>query len=275
MLVNELTFYELKRIITPVIQLQPMSRVISEIGEVLGISKATRKKIQEQKQFLLRYKGFQVFLSDLRWLRGRGPAIHLQFGRPATKWQTLRNSWFGESHRLMDKVCGEVVQDLKSICLEEMPDIKLTSTDVAVPADWLSNEPGQFRITYPSGAFNVKAKQGYDTSPLIIGHDYNSSGGKWFVSLVFNPGAFVRRDGKTILRDNWQEYANDISESVEAEVTRMLGDGSRRTKSFDEWSEDMILDFGDEIAPQLPSIWQRIHRPRDQGEGQEGASRQP
>jgi hypothetical protein len=84
MLVNELTFYELKRIITPVIQLQPMSRVISEIGEVLGISKATRKKIQEQKQFLLRYKGFRVFLSDLRWLRGRGPAIASQFSKSIT-----------------------------------------------------------------------------------------------------------------------------------------------------------------------------------------------
>jgi hypothetical protein len=264
MLVNELTFYELKRIIMPVIQLQPMSRVISEIGEVLGISKATRKKIQEQKQFLLRYKGFRVFLSDLRWLRGRGPASHLQFSRPATKWQTLRNTWFGESHRLMDKVCGEVVQDLKSICLEEMPDIKLTSTDVTVPADWLSNEPGQFRITYPSGAFNVKAKQGYDTSPLIIGDDYNSYGGNWFVSLVFNPGAFVRKDGKTILRDNWQEYSNDISKSIDAWVARNYHPDDPRPKSFEEWSEDMILDLGDEIAPQLPSIWQTIQSERKQ-----------
>ena len=49
MLINELTFYELKRIITPVIQMQPMSRVVSEIGEVFGISEPTRKKIQKQE----------------------------------------------------------------------------------------------------------------------------------------------------------------------------------------------------------------------------------
>src|SRR4030095_15946731 len=103
MLVNELTVYELERIIGPVIQLQPMSRVISEIGEVVGISNPTREKITKQEQFLLRYKGFEVRCSDLRWLRGRGPSIQLRFRRSATKWQTLRNTWFGGSQRLTDK----------------------------------------------------------------------------------------------------------------------------------------------------------------------------
>jgi hypothetical protein len=260
MLINELTLYELERIIKPVIQMQPMSRVCSEIGEVLGIPKANRKKITEQEKFSLRYKGFQLFISDLRWLSGRGPSIMLQFRRPATKWQTRLTTWFGESHGRMDKVCGEVVKDLKSICLEEMPEMKLTSTDVAVPADRFFSEEGQFRVTYPSGAFNVKAKQGYDTSPLMISDDYNSAGANWFVVLVFNPGAFVRKDGKTILRDNWQEYANDISKSIDAQVARNLRvpDDPPRRKSFEEWSEDMILDLGDEVIPSLPAIWQEI-----------------
>ena len=30
-------------------------------------------------------------------------------------------------------------------------------------------------------------------------------------------------------------------------------------KSFEEWSEDMILDLGDEVAPHLSKIWQEIH----------------
>jgi hypothetical protein len=158
MLINELTVYELKRIITPVIQLQPMSRVCSEIGEVLGIPKANREKITEQQKFSLRYKRFEMFVSDLSWLSGRGPSIHLQFRRPATKWQIRLTTWFGESHRRMDEVCGEVVKDLKSICLEEMPDIKLTSTDVTVPANWAFNKEGQFRVFYPSGAFNVNGE---------------------------------------------------------------------------------------------------------------------
>jgi hypothetical protein len=262
MLINELTFYELKRIITPVIQMQPMSRVVSEIGEVFGISEPTRKKIQKQERFLLRYKGFEAFVSDLRWLRGRGPSIHLQFRRRATKWELRLNTWFGESNKRLHKVCGEVAQDLQSICLEEMADIKLTWTDLTVPLDTFSDKEAHFRIAYPKGAFNENAKVGYESSPLCIGEDYNPAGPNWFVSLFFNGACFVRRDGKTELRDDWREYANDTSESVEAEVDRMLGadpNSPPRRKTFEEWSEDMILDYGDEITPKLPNIWQNIH----------------
>ena len=92
MLINELTVYELKRIITPVIQLQQISRVCSEIGEVLGIPDADRDKITEQEKFSLRYKGFELFISGLRCLSGRGPHIMLRFRRLATKWQTRLNS---------------------------------------------------------------------------------------------------------------------------------------------------------------------------------------
>jgi hypothetical protein len=262
MLVNELTTYELEQIIKPVIQMQPMSRVCSEIGDVLGIPKANRKKIQEQDKSRLRYKGFDVFFYDFRWLRGRGACMSLQFKRSATDWQKRLTTWFGESHRRMDKVCGEVVQDLKSISLKEIPDIKLTSTDVTVPANWLSNKEGQFRVFYPHGVFNDDWKQGYDISPLMISDDYNLEGGNWFVSWTFNPGAFVRRDGKTILRENWQEYANDLSKATDAWVARNYHPDDPRPKSFEEWCEDMILDFGDEIAPQLPSIWQEIQSER-------------
>jgi hypothetical protein len=257
MLINELTLYELERIIKPVIQMQPMSRVCSEIGEVLGIPKADRKKIQEQEKFRLRYKGFDVFFYELRWLRGRGASMALQFKRPATKWQKRLTTWFGESHRRMDKVCGEVVQDLKSITLKETPDIELTATDVAAHG-WLSSGEFQFRVIYPKGAFNYDWKQGYDVSPLMISDDYNSEGGNWFVSWTFNPGAFIRKDGKTILRENWQEYANDLSKSVDAWVARNYHPDDPRPKSFEEWCEDMIEDFGDEVIPSLPAIWQEI-----------------
>jgi hypothetical protein len=202
MLINELTLYELKRIITPVIQMQSMSRVVSEIGQVLGIPKATRDKIQDQEQFSLRYKGFETFVSDLRWLRGRGPSIHLQFRRRATKWEVRLNTLFGESNKRLHRVCGEVAQDLQSICLEEMADIKLTWTDVTLPPDRFSNQEGRFRIAYPKGAYNDDAKIGYELSPLNIGEDYNPAGPNWFVSLFFNGACFVRTHGKTRLRDN-------------------------------------------------------------------------
>jgi hypothetical protein len=254
MLINEFTVYELKQIIKPVVQLQSMQRVISEIGEIIGIPKATREKIQKQTQFLLRYKGFDVFFSDLRWLRGRGPSIHLQFKRPTTKLQALLKNFFPESHRLKDMVCGEVIQDLKSICLEDMQDIKWTSTDINAHG-WPDGEV-HFRVTYPSGAFNDDWKQGYDISPLMISDEYHSD--KWFISFSFNPGAFIRGE-KTILRENWRENANDISKSIDAWVARNHRPDGPRSKSFAEWSEDMILDFGDEIVPKLQTMWETIH----------------
>jgi len=58
MLINELTVYELKRIITPVIQLQSMSRVCSEIGEVLGIPKANRKNVPSPQRSSRRRSDF-------------------------------------------------------------------------------------------------------------------------------------------------------------------------------------------------------------------------
>ncbi len=255
MLINEFTVYELKRIIKPVIQLQSMKRVVSEIGEVIGIPQATRKKIQEQEQFLLRYKGFEVFLSDLRWLRGRGPRIHLQFKRPATKSQVLLKTLFPKSHRLIDMVCGEVIQDLKSICLEDTEGIEFTSTDVKAH-DWIDSQELRFGVTYLRDAFNDDWKQGYDISPLMISDEYHS--GKWFISFSFNPGAFIRCGEKTIPRKNWQEYANDISKSIDASVARTYRPDGQRL-SFEEWSEEMILDFGEEIGPELPTMWETIH----------------
>jgi hypothetical protein len=75
--------------------------------------------------------------------------------------------------------------------------------------------------------------------------------------FLCNPGAFVRRDGKTVLRKNWQEYGNDISTSIDAWVKRRPH-FSGHSLTFEEWSEDMILDLGDEVAPHLPKIWQEI-----------------
>ena len=260
MLINELTVYELKRIITPVIQLQPMSRVCSEIGEVLGIPKADREKIMEQQKFSVRYKGFEVFFSDLRWLSGRGPSMMLQFQRPATKWQTLRNTWFGASHRLMDEVCGEVVQDLKSICLEEMANVTLASTDITMPGS-PGNKAFRIRVAYPKGAFNLEWERTNEISPLLIRDHCSPAPCEWFIFLSFNPGAFVRKDGKTVLRENWKEFNNDIARSIDAWVKRSPH-FSGHPLTFEEWCENMILDLGDEVAPHLPKIWEEIQSKR-------------
>ena len=98
------------------------------------------------------------------------------------------------------------------------------------------------------------------------------AGPNWFVSLFFNGACFVRRDGKTRLRSDWREHANDVSDSIDAEVARMPH-FSGHSKTFEEWCEDMISNFGDEIAPELRNLWQDIHRERIEREREEGAER--
>jgi hypothetical protein len=128
---------------------------------------------------------------------------------------------------------------------------------IGINISFEDSEEIRFRTTYPSGAFNDEWKQGYDVSPLMISDEYHSD--KWFISFSFNPGAFIRRGEKTILRENWREYANDISKSIDAWVARNYRPDGPRSKSFAEWSEDMILDLGDEVVTELQSIWEKIH----------------
>ncbi len=233
-----------------------MSRVVSEIGKVIGISQPTRERIQRQEQFHLRYKGFEVFISDLRWLKGCGPSISLQFKRPSTKIQSLLSKLVPESRRLMNWVCGKVIEDLKSICLSEINNIEFISTDVKAHS-WVGSEEIGFRVAYPCGTFNEEWKEGQDIAPLMISDEFHSE--KWFISFSFNPGAFIRKGEQTTLRENWQDYAADVSKSINAWVERNYHPDDPQKKSFEEWSEDMILDLGDEIIPELPTIWRSIH----------------
>lgn len=251
----ELTVRDLKRIIKPVIQLQSMSLVLSNIGEVIGIPQPTREKIQKQDQFLLSYRGFSVSFFALSWLRGRGPTICLQFIRRATRLQSMLPSLFS------DMVCGGVIGDLKTICLDEITDIEFISKDLNGTGSLTQKDAG-FRVTYPSGAFNTEWVQGRDISPLMISDDFHSN--TWFISISFNPGAFVRIGNRTTLRVHWRDFAGDLSKSIDEWAARNTN--GTRQKTFDEWSEDMVLDFGDEIIPKLPSLWENVvlvHRELD------------
>jgi hypothetical protein len=257
MLVNELTSHELRQIIKPVIRLEPMPRIISEIGKVVGISQPTRIKIQKQDQFLLRYKGFDVFISDLRWLRGRGPSISLQFKRPSTKLQSFLKKLFPQNHKMMDMVCREIIEDLKTACLGEIKELEFSSTDVNAHS-WAGNEEFRFRVAHPRAAFNEEWKEGRDIAPLMISDEFHSE--KWFILFSFNAAGFIRSSEQTMLRKNWHEHAADVSNSINASLGRNYYPDDPRQKSFEEWSEDMILDLGDEIIPELPTIWKEIHK---------------
>jgi hypothetical protein len=115
-----------------------------------------------------------------------------------------------------------------------------------------------FRVTYPNNVFNYQWKEGRDIAPLMITNEFHSN--KWFVGFSFNAGSFIRSGGRTILQKDWQKYTADISKSINAWVERNYHPSDPRKKTFEEWSEEMILDFGDEIIPRLPEIWSTINK---------------
>ena len=92
----------------------------------------------------------------------------------------------------------------------------------------------------------------------MIANEFHSK--KWFISFSFNASSFMRSDNQTILRKDWQKYAADISKSIKVWLERNFPQNDSRKKTFEEWSEDMVLDFGDEIIPRLPEIWSEIKK---------------
>lgn len=258
MLINELTFFELKSIITTVIKLEPMNNVVSTISEALLIEKPSRKNItgQGNKQHIL-YKGFKVFISDIRWIKNQGPCIIIQLSRQSTKFESYLYKFLTVNNWFRKIACGDVINDLQNICKSTIQNINFVTNEIeGYDANDRKKDRLTFWASYPSVAFNSNWNEGRDISPLLIINEYHSE--KWFITLTFNAGSFEIRNDKTTLRDDWEYYLGEISKSVNSEVMRKFKPDENGNKSFGDWSEDMILDYGDEIIPKLEEIWTNI-----------------
>lgn len=258
MLVNELTFSELKSIIDPVIRLEPMIDVVSKIGEPLLIEKPSRKKILEHgNKQLLRYKGFKVFISDLRWIKNQGPCIIIQLSNQITKFESFFYKYLSINNWFRKLACQEVINDLQKICKSNIQNKNFATKELeAYNTNGKINAKFSFWVSYPSNAYNYNWDEGRDISPLLISNEYHSD--KWFIMFSFNAGSFEILNNQTTLRDDWEQYLGQVSKSINLEALRKFKPDQNGNKSFEDWSEDMILDYGDEIIPKLEKIWERI-----------------
>jgi len=78
--------------------------------------------------------------------------------------------------------------------------------------------------------------------------------------FFFQCRAFVRNDEKTIIRTDWEKHTSDVSKSINEWVLKNYRPNDSTKKSFDDWSEDMIVNFGDEIIPNLKEIWETVSK---------------
>jgi hypothetical protein len=89
MIENKLVFHELRRMLRPILRLDPMDVALAEIGEVLSIPVADPDDVVCQRKLLVTYRGFRIDITDLRWLPDCGPSIHMQFKTPQRWWHGL------------------------------------------------------------------------------------------------------------------------------------------------------------------------------------------
>jgi hypothetical protein len=210
MIENRLNLNELSRIIQPFIRLEPPSRITSALQDVLNIPVADFTDVICQTKILVTYNGYRMDIRDLRVLQGKGVSIHIQFKAKQRWW-----------HRFRDQNV-EIVHDLQRICAEEMPNLHFRRLETTVPEDpFLDRGPMCLVFFHDSRAFNPNWKQGRDISPLLIAPDAHHS--NCFVEFQFNPGAYRRSGGTTVLRDDWMASIFDVSEAIEQGAKGLLG----------------------------------------------------
>jgi hypothetical protein len=154
--------------------------------------------------------------------------------------------------------CKEIINDLQKICTSNIRNINFETKELeAYYSSNRKNNKLNFWATYPTIAYNNNWDEGVDISPLLITHEYHSD--KWFIIFSFNAGSFKIHDKQTELRDNWQDFIGQVSKSIKSEALRNFKSHDKENKSFEDWSEDMVLEYGDEIIPSLNKVWLDIN----------------
>jgi len=210
MIENKLTFAELADIIRPVLQLESLSAIMAKVEDVFRISCREPGDAVCQKKLLVTYEGYRIDIRDLRVIDGKGVAASIQFKAKQKWWHPFRDQ------------NARVVRDLQRICTVAMHGLAFERFEATVPrAAFLGEDEGRIVVYYDSRAFNERWRIAGDISPLLIAPDAHH--GNCFVEFQFNPGGYQRSDGATLLRDDWEGSACDISSAVRREAKRRLG----------------------------------------------------
>jgi hypothetical protein len=208
MIVNELDRAELTLLLRPILRLAPAQEVLATLAEVLHVSSATRDALMCQRETMVTFAGYRVDITDLRWVGDKPGSIILQFKAPQKWWHVWRDQNVG------------LVRMLQQLCAREIKDLawrKYTKD--------LFDELGQpttLIFYHDSRAFNAEWEQGSEVSPLLICPDAHHN--KCFVELMFNGGAYVRKNRTTVLRDDWLSSVSDVRKDLERSAAQLTAD---------------------------------------------------
>jgi hypothetical protein len=89
------------------------------------------------------------------------------------------------------------------------------------PVPFTGDDPFTLRVHHDSRAFNRRWRCIRDTSPLLIVPDAHD--GKCFIEFQFNPAGYLRVGQNIVLREEWGENASLVSDNIERDVERLLG----------------------------------------------------
>jgi hypothetical protein len=211
MIQNTLQPHELKTLLRPFLRLADANSTVGTLSEVLGFPITKREDILCQTKVLLMYKEYRVDITDLRLLKDAGFAVHIQF-KAKQKW----------THGLFKDQNREIIQDLQSICESEIEGLSFETFKTTAAGDPLTGDgPLDLVFIHDSRAFNQNWSSGRDISPLLLAPDAHH--GNCFVEFLFNPAGYMRREGRTVLRDDWLQSAFLISQGLERDARHILG----------------------------------------------------
>lgn len=210
MIENRLTFFELKRMLKPVLRLEGLPKIISEFRNVFPANLQSLSHVQEYTQkYNVTYEGFKVFIKGLHEISPNSICITIDF-RISKKW-----------YHYFKHPTSRIVKHLKNICLNDMNGLFFSKCSVfGYDNDSPYNPQTQGRkeasYNYDGRSFNSKWSNGYEVSALLIAPSDNQK--YYFVEFHYNSNCYPRLNNEIFLKDNWKEYISDINKYYKEEV---------------------------------------------------------
>jgi hypothetical protein len=203
--VNDLTFKELSELIGPFLSLRSQNEIFRILSHFYDLEITSRDDLYDQTRIKLLYKGFSFRFPHMR----QSNSGYLSFIVEFKKKQTIGD-------KILGKVTKEIVNDLKKICKDNIPDIEFSRLSHTEKFE-------NYSIVYHhhKNALNVNWQRGYDISPLLIAPDAHH--GNCFVEFLFNSDCYKKTETGTVsLSSEWQNNICKLSQGIEEDAQALL-----------------------------------------------------
>ena len=193
MIINTLTNQEFEKLIKPILKLEDIVSVKSNIYEILHF---TKHSASDKRQYIISsentgirtiYMGFNLDIKRLSDPENDYTGVILQFKRERQLIDYLINP------------LKKLVEDLKIKCNEELFEALFKSFDPGGLPPQGTEEIFQYQL----GTLNPNWREDKKLSPLTIFTRVNEK--SFFLELIFCPECYERKSNKTTLKEDWLE----------------------------------------------------------------------